>query len=204
MRRVALTGGIATGKSWVLRRFASHAIPTIDADRIAHAVLAPGSPGARRVVERFGAAVTDADGGIDRRALGRLVFADAAARADLEAIVHPAVYDAIAEWFRSLPPGTSVAIADIPLLYETGHEHDFDEVVVTACAPEEQVRRLVARDGLPESEARARLSAQWPITEKMARASAVIDTSGTHEQTDAQVDALVARWAAGSPTPRAD
>jgi dephospho-CoA kinase len=197
VRRVALTGGIATGKSWVLRRFASHGIPTIDADRLAHEVLAPGSPGARRVVERFGPAVTAADGSVDRRTLGRLVFGDATARADLEAIVHPAVYDAIAAWFSALPPLTRIAVADIPLLYETGHQGDFDDVVVTACAPEEQVRRLVSRDGLQESEARERLAAQWPIQEKVSRAGAVIDTSGTHEQTDAQVDALVARWSAG-------
>jgi dephospho-CoA kinase len=194
MRRVALTGGIATGKSWVLRRLASHGIPTIDADRLAHEVLAPGTPGARRVVARFGTGVADAGGRIDRRELGRLVFGDAAARADLEGIVHPAVYEAIAGWFAGLPPATAVAVADIPLLYETGRDREFDEVVVTACSPDEQVRRLIARDGLPEDDARARLAAQWPIGEKVARAGAVIDTSGTHAQTDAQVDALVARW----------
>jgi dephospho-CoA kinase len=194
MRRVALTGGIATGKSWVLRRLASHGIPTIDADRLAHEVLAPGTPGARRVVERFGPGVAGADGHVDRRALGRVVFGDPAARADLEAIVHPAVYDAITAWFAGLPSGTALAVADIPLLFETGRDREFDEVVVTACPPEEQVRRLVARDGLLEEDARARLAAQWPIGEKAARAGTVIDTSGTHEQTDAQVDALVGRW----------
>ena len=117
---------------------------------------------------------------------------------EVEAAVksHPAVYDAIAAWFRALPAGTSAAVADIPLLYETGRAGEFDEVVVTACPPEEQVRRLVSRDGLSELDARARLAAQWPIAEKVARAGAVIDTSGAHEQTDAQVDALVARWSA--------
>lgn len=196
MRRVALTGGIATGKSWVLRRLASRGIATIDADRLAHEVLAPGTPGARRVHERFGPEVIDADGRIDRRTLGRIVFGDASARADLEAIVHPAVYEAISAWYASLPSSAVVAVADIPLLFETGRAGDFDEVIVAACPPEEQMRRLISRDGLSEREAKARLAAQWPIARKVARASAVIDTSGTHEQTDAQVDALVARWSA--------
>jgi dephospho-CoA kinase len=196
MRRVALTGGIATGKSSVLRRLAAHGIPTIDADRLAHDALAPGTPGAARVAARFGPGVAGADGQIDRAALARLVFGDAAARVDLEAIVHPAVYDGIAAWFAELPPSATVGVADIPLLFETGRDRDFDEVVVTACSPEEQVRRLRARDGLSEAEARARLAAQWPLAEKVARAGTVLDTSGTHEATDAQVDALVARWSA--------
>lgn len=196
MRRVALTGGIATGKSWVLRRLAAHGIPTVDADRLARDVLEPGTAGAARVAARFGPAVVDADGRIDRRWLARLVFDDAAARADLEAIVHPEVHDGIARWFAGLPRTTTVGVADIPLLFETGRDGEFDEVVVTACPPEEQVRRLRERDGLSEAEARARLAAQWPVAEKIARAGTVIDTSGTHEATDAQVDALVARWSA--------
>jgi dephospho-CoA kinase len=195
VRRVALTGGIATGKSRVLRRLASQGIPTIDADHLAHEVLAPGSRGAARVAERFGPGILAPDGGLDRRALAGIVFADPSARTDLEAIVHPAVYDAIARWFGTVAPAR-VAVADIPLLFETGREGDFDEVIVAACPPEEQVRRVVARDGLSEPEARARLAAQWPIGEKVAWADTVVDTAGTHEATDAQVDALVARWSA--------
>lgn len=196
MRRVALTGGIATGKSWVLRRFEHHGVPTIDADVLAREALDAGTPGAARVAARFGAGVVAPDGCVDRKALGALIFADPAARADLEAIVHPAVYDAIGRWFAALEPPTAAAIADIPLVYETGHERDFDLVVVAACTPEEQVRRLLARDGLAEADARRRLAAQWPIAEKRARADVVIDTSGTHQETDAQVDALVAGWSA--------
>ena len=109
------------------------------------------------------------DGTLDRAALGRIVFADRTARADLEAIIHPEVYRRIGEWFANLPAGTRVAIADIPLLFETGHEHDFDRVIVAACDPAEQFRRLMARDGLTP-DARARLEAQWPIGEKVARA----------------------------------
>ena len=101
--------------------------------------------------------------------------------------MHPEVYRRISEWLATLPPRTRVALADIPLLFETGHTHDFDRVVVVACSPQEQLRRLVARDGLTERDARARLDAQWPIEEKEARADYVITTDGTVADTDRQV-----------------
>src|SRR5215831_2108518 len=176
MLRVVLTGGIATGKSYCLGRFADLGAATIDADVLAREAVAAGSPGLKAVAERFGAGVLAPDGSLDRAALGRVVFSDPKARAALEAIVHPEVYRRIGEWFVNLPSSQAVAIADIPLLFETGHQHDFDEVIVCACDPEEQVRRVVARDGLSDSAARARLSAQWPIAEKVARASHVIWT----------------------------
>lgn len=191
MRRVALTGGIATGKSSVRRRFAHQGVPTIDADALAHAVIAPGTPGAARIVERFGPDVRSSDGSIDRRTLGAIVFADPAARRDLEDIVHPAVYEAITAWYAALPP-LPFAVADIPLLYETGRESDFDVVVVAACEPEEQLRRVVERDGLTPDAARQRIAAQLPIAEKVRRADHVIRTDGSHDTTDAQVDELVA------------
>jgi dephospho-CoA kinase len=194
MTRVALTGGIATGKSWVLQRLAASGIPTIDADDLARAALEPGSAAARQVSERFGAAVIDpATGAIDRAALGRIVFASPPARADLEAIVHPLVYEAIERWFGSLPAATSAAVADIPLLFETGRERDFDLVVVTTCAEAEQMRRLKVRDGLTEADALARIRAQWPTAEKAKRADVVIRTDESFEETGRQVDALVAR-----------
>src|SRR5688500_7506339 len=187
MRQVALTGGIATGKSYCLGRFEAMGVPVIDADRLARLAVAPGSPGLAAVVQRFGNSVLRDDGTLDRSALAAIVFADRAARADLEAIVHPDVYRRIREWFARLPPGTAVAIADIPLLYETGHEHEFDGTIVCACAPDEQLRRLVVRDGLSEEEARARLAAQWPIDEKVKRADYVIRTDGSFAETDAEV-----------------
>ena len=184
MRRAALTGGIATGKSYCLARFAALGAAAVDADRLARAAVAPGTEGLARVVERFGASYLLPDGSLDRPALGRLVFADRTARADLEAIVHPEVYRRIGEWFADLPAGTRVAIADIPLLFETGHQHDFDVVIVCACSPAEQLRRLIVRDGLSEAAARARLDAQWPIEEKIARADIVIRTDGGFTETD--------------------
>jgi dephospho-CoA kinase len=187
MLRVALTGGIATGKSYCLAQFASLGVPTIDADRLARDAVAPGSRVLSAVAARFGASILQADGSLDRAALARIVFNDAAARADLEALVHPDVYRRISEWLAALPPRTRVAIADIPLLFETGHTHDFDRVIVVACEPREQLRRLVSRDGLSERDARARLDAQWPIEEKEARADYVIKTDATIADTDAQV-----------------
>jgi dephospho-CoA kinase len=187
MVRAALTGGIATGKSYCLARFAQLGAATIDADRLARDAVAPGTSGLVRIAERFGRAVLQPDGTLDRPALGRIVFADRSARADLEAIVHPEVYRRIDEWFANLPFGTRVAIADIPLLFETGHQHDFDRIIVCACEPAEQLRRLVVRDGLTESAARARLETQWPIAEKVARADAVIRTDASFSATDTAV-----------------
>src|SRR5215510_6602241 len=166
MLRVALTGGIATGKSYCLAQFASLGVAVIDADRLARDAVAPGSRALEAIVARFGPSMLRPDGSLDRSTLGRLVFNDRAARADLEAVVHPEVYRRIGEWLATLPPGTRIAMADIPLLFETGHIHDFDRVVVVACDPREQLMRLMARNGLTGQDARARLDAQWPIAEK--------------------------------------
>lgn len=187
MVRAALTGGIATGKSYCLGRFAALGALVIDADALARAALASGTKGLRLVVERFGPSILRPDGSLDRPALARVVFSDGAARADLEAIVHPEVYRSIREWAADLPAGTRVAIADIPLLFETGHQHEFDRVIVCACDPEVQLSRMMSRDGFSEAEARARLDAQWPITEKAARADYVIRTDGSFAETDAQI-----------------
>jgi dephospho-CoA kinase len=190
---VALTGGIATGKSHVLRRFASHGVPTIDADVLSREVVQPGRPALAAIARRFGHDVLDGSGALNRRALGDRVFADPAARKDLEAIIHPWVYEAIRGWITQLTAEglAEVAVADIPLLYETGHDRDFDRVIVTRCTPQQQIARLLARDDMTEAEAQQRLAAQWPIDEKAARAHYVIDTSGSVDETDKQVDAVL-------------
>ncbi|MEN3337673.1 MAG: dephospho-CoA kinase [Acidobacteriota bacterium] len=185
--RVALTGGIATGKSFCLARFAALGVPVVDADALARDVVSAGSAALASIRARFGDSIIAPGGTLDRAALGRIVFRDRAARTDLEAIVHPAVYRRITEWFITLPPETRLAIADIPLLFETGHSPDFHRVVVCACDPAEQLRRLMRRDGLSEADARARLAAQWPIIEKVARADYVIRTDGTMADTEAGV-----------------
>jgi dephospho-CoA kinase len=187
MLRVALTGGIATGKSYCLRQFERLGAAVIDADVLAREAVAKDTPGLRAIVIRFGPAIVSPDGTLDRAALGRGVFADSRARGDLEAIVHPEVYQRIREWLANLGAGIPIAIADIPLLFESGHHHDYDRVVVAACAPEEQVRRMTERNALSEAEALLRLAAQWPIAEKIARANYVIRTDSGFAETDRQV-----------------
>jgi dephospho-CoA kinase len=189
MLRVALTGGIATGKSYCAARFAAKGVPIADADLLARDVVRPGTPGLAAIVKRFGAEVLRDDGALDRVRLGGVIFADTIGRRDLEAIVHPAVYEALEGWLRRAEiSGAPLAIADIPLLYETGRERDFDRVVVAACSPETQRARLRARDGLSEEEAARRLAAQMPIEEKATRADYVIRTEGTFADTDEQID----------------
>ena len=197
-RRIALTGGIATGKSHVRARFEALGLPTIDADTLARRAVDPGTAGLAAVTARFGAEVLDADGALDRRKVADVVFADAQARRDLEHIVHPFVRQAIDDWFASLDEtGRPVGIADIPLLYETGREADFDAVVVVACEPATQLARVMARDGLSEAEAQLRIAAQLPIEEKIRRAEYVIRTDGSLDETDVQVRAVLDAVRAG-------
>ena len=192
MRKAALTGGIATGKSYVLQRLQQRGIPCLDADELAHGVTAAGTEATAAIAARFGAAVLDADGAVDRRKVGSIVFVDAEARRDLERIVHPAVYRAIAAGIRAfeLTDHAPVVVVDVPLLYETGHEGDFDVVIATVCSPELQVQRLVAR-GLSEREAAERLAAQMPAAQKAARADYTIRTDGSFAETDTRVDSIL-------------
>ncbi|MCC6164715.1 MAG: dephospho-CoA kinase [Acidobacteria bacterium] len=193
--RVGLTGGIATGKSYVTARLREYGLPVIDADQLARDAVAPASDGLRAVVGRFGPGVLDASGALDRSALGAIVFADRLARTDLEAIIHPEVRQRIEAWFEDLAAGgyRGPAIADIPLLFETGRTHQFDFLVVVACDPATQRKRLMARDGLSGEDADARLAAQWPIAKKVEAADRVVKTDGTFADTDVQI-AVLARW----------
>jgi dephospho-CoA kinase len=187
MKRVALTGGIATGKSHVRAEFERLGVPTIDADKLAREVVAAGSPGLKAVINRFGRGVLDDTGALDRRKLGSIVFQDPVARRDLEDIIHPAVRSAIDAWFESLRDSAPVAIADIPLLFETARQGEFDVVIVTTCDPVTQIARVVARDHVSDAEARARVAAQLPIEEKVRRADHVINTDGSFAETNQQV-----------------
>jgi len=191
MLKAALTGGIATGKSYVLDRLRALGAATLDADALAHGVTAAGTEATAFIAQRFGAEILAADGAVDRKKLGPLVFADDRARKDLEAIVHPAVYRAIQAGVRAFERAgdTAVLIIDIPLLYETGREAEFDTVICTACPPAVQIHRLRER-GLSEEAARQRLAAQMPAEEKAARAKFVVRTDGTFADTDRQVRAV--------------
>ena len=163
----------------------------VDADVVARQVVAPGTPGHAAIVARFGDGILLADGSLDRPRLGAIVFSDAAARRDLEAIVHPAVRAHIDQFFATLPPDTLFGVADVPLLFETGRDRAFAKVIVAACAPETQIARVRSRDQLSREDAERRLAAQLPIDEKVRRADYVIHTDGSYEDTNAAVDRLI-------------
>jgi dephospho-CoA kinase len=187
MLKIAVTGGIGTGKSVVLAELAACGAPVVDADVLVHEALRAGSPAAAEIRRRFGEAVMTAGGDVDRSRLAAIVFRDDHARRELEAILHPAAYHDIDAWMRAREhEGALMAVAEIPLLYETGHESDFDCVVVTACDGEEQVRRAMGRSGMSDADARRRIAAQWPLAEKVRRADFVIRTDGTVEETRQQ------------------
>jgi dephospho-CoA kinase len=191
MLKVALTGGIATGKSYVLDQFRRRGVPCLDSDEFAHGVMVAGSEATGAIVERFGN-VLASDGSVDRQKLGPIVFADAAARRDLEAIVHPAVYRAIAAGLRAFERigDSDLAVVDVPLLYETRHAGEFNRVIVTVCSPELQRARLGKR-GLTAEAIDQRLAAQLPAAEKAARADFVVRTDGSFEETEAQVERVL-------------
>jgi dephospho-CoA kinase len=203
MLKVALTGGIATGKSYVLDRFRHLGVPCLDADALAHGVMSQGTEATQAIATRFGADILDVNGAVNRKKLAAIVFADASTRRDLEAIVHPAVYRAIAAGLRAFEiiGDSPLAVVDVPLLHETGHADAFDRVVATVCPPATQLARLVAR-GLSEPEGLQRLAAQMPAEEKAARADFVIRTDGTREETDAQVERIWRKLLTPPVTPR--
>jgi dephospho-CoA kinase len=192
MLKVALTGGIATGKSHVLEECRRHGLACLDADELAHGVTAAETEATAAIAARFGADVLAPDGSVDRSKLGPVVFADPAALRALDAIVHPAVCRAIGAALRGFERlGYPMVVVAVPLLYESGHEKDFDRVIVTACAIDTQRARLRAR-GLSETAAEQRIAAQRPTEEKAARADFVIRTDGTLEETNEQLAGVLA------------
>jgi dephospho-CoA kinase len=193
IRKVALTGGIATGKSYVANRLKEAGIPIVDADVLSREVVAPGTPGLAAVRRRFGPDAVRRDGTMDRVRIGQIVFKDKRARLDLEAIIHPAIQKAINEFFDALPKRTPFAVADVPLLYETGRDKEFQSVIVVACPREMQLQRVMERNKLSKEDAERRLNAQLPIEQKVKKATYVIKTDGTFDDTNAQVDALIAK-----------
>jgi dephospho-CoA kinase len=191
--RVGLTGGIATGKSHVMARLAESGLHTLDLDRIGHEVMAPGGAAYDDVVAAFGPTVLGPDGRVDRQVLGARVFADGAARARLNALVHPRVRAEEARRVAALADDpAAVVVTEAALLVEAGVHLRFDRLVVVHCRPEQQLARLRRRDGLDEAAARARIASQMPIDEKLAFAHLTIDSSGPPEDTDRASLALAA------------
>lgn len=180
MLSVALTGNIASGKSSVLRWFAEWGAATTDADAIVHELQRPGTPVFAAIVARFGAGIVGPGGALDREALRRLVFADPAARRDLEAIVHPAVRTRQVELARAArAAGAAVVVHDIPLLFESADPAAFDRVVLVDASPAVRRERLVRLRGLGADDADRLLAAQMPADAKRARSDYVIENDGS-------------------------
>lgn len=170
--RVAITGGIACGKSLFCALFEKLGAAVIDADEVTHRLEAPGGKAVGLLAARFGQTILAPDGGIDRPALARIVFADAQARDDADAILHPFVHAEIRRWLRG--PGAAVRAAAIPLLFEAGWDDGWDAVVCVAAHEETQIERLVRTRGYTETQARGRIAAQMPVAEKAARSDYVV------------------------------
>jgi len=202
---MGLTGGIGSGKSTVTRILAELGATTIDADAIVHEMQAPGQPMLKTLAAEFGDAIITADGALDRKALGAVVFRDERARARLGEIVHaPVIGEMMRRAKAAVDRGDPLVVLDIPLLFEgrksgrgSGALMRFDATVCVWVEEAVQVARTMARDGCDEGEARRRMAAQLPIDEKRAMADHVIDNSGTPEATRAQVVALVRKLTNG-------
>jgi dephospho-CoA kinase len=189
---VGLTGSIGSGKSTVAAMLAARGAWVVEADRIGHALQEPGTACYRQIVEAFGPEILAADGRVDRRRLGARVFADPEARRRLEAIMHPALWEACQrEVRRAEAAGAPFGVVDAALILEAGQRHRFDVIVVVAAPEEAQLQRLAAERGLTEAEVRQRLASQWSAKEKAAAADIVIDNGGDLATTEAQVDRLV-------------
>jgi dephospho-CoA kinase len=189
---IALTGGIAAGKSTVTRRFAELGAVTIDADQLAREAVAPGSSGLEAIRRRFGEQVIGADGSLDRPALGAIVFADDKARLDLNGITHPAVKDLLAGKLAAIrsTDADAVVVYDIPLLAETGGRRggQFEYVVVVEAPAGQRIERLVTLRGMARDEAERRIGSQASDEERRYLADVVIDSGGTLDETLRQVD----------------
>lgn len=192
MLNVGLTGGIASGKTYVVELLRGYGCEVTDADIVARKVVEPGQPAYTDIVQTFGQEILQADGALDRRKLGAIVFADEKARQQLNAIVHPRVHQAQIHWLNEIAARNpdAITITDAALMIEAGSFTRFDKIVVVFCAPEIQLARLMQRNNLTESEANQRIAAQMPTNEKLKYADYTIDTSAGFESTQQQVAVL--------------
>ncbi|MDM4763101.1 dephospho-CoA kinase [Galbitalea sp. SE-J8] len=191
MYQIALTGGVAAGKSLVARRLAELGAVVIDADVLAREVVEPGTPGLGAIRARFGDGVIAADGSLDRPALGTIVFADPEARAALNGITHPAIIARRRELMAALPLD-AIVVQDIPLLVETVPDarERYDAVLVVHADEEDRIERMTRARGWTREEAVRRIRSQAAEEERLAIATRVIDNTGSREATLAQVDAF--------------
>lgn len=190
MLLVGLTGGIGSGKSTVARMLEKRGAIVFDADVLARQAVAPGTPGFEKVVERFGPNVLAPGGGLDREALASIVFADPAARRNLEGIVHPEVRRMFAEGCQEYRDSDRVVVFSAPLLVETGMHTAFDLLIVVSAPVATQIERLMRERAMPERAVQARIEAQLPLEAKAEVADVLVDNEGTLEDLEAQVDRL--------------
>lgn len=192
---IGLTGGIATGKSSVSAYLASKGALLIDADVIAREVMMPGHPVLAAAVQWFGQAILNVDGTLDRKKLGSIVFQHPEERKALEAITHPAIRKEMRERAAAyeMQHPDKLIVSDIPLLYESGLEDGFEEIMVVYVPREVQLERLMSRDQMTQADAEARIAAQMDIERKKERANIVIDNSGSWAQTEKQLQAFLTR-----------
>lgn len=199
-----LTGGIASGKSSVARRFRERGVPVVDADRVARDVVAPGSEGLSAVVEAFGDEVLAPDGSLDRKKLAAVAFGDEAARRRLNAILHPRIAARTAQLGAELAAGGApLACYEAALLVENGVADAFRPLVLVAAPEQEQIRRAMARDAMTEAEATARLRAQMPLDAKRKVADHVIENDGDLAHLERRADEVLAAIRAGAGLPAA-
>lgn len=194
MLKVGLTGGIATGKTYVVSVLRELGCEAIDADLVAHQVIEPSRPAYHDIVTHFGREVLNEDGTINRAALGAIVFTDKSRREKLNSIVHPRVYEAQAAWLAEVAQRDpdAIAIIDAALMIETGSYRRFDKLIVVYCDPELQVKRLTERNRFTREQAVARISAQRPSEEKLKFTDYSINTSNSFEDTRQQVEKVYA------------
>ena len=192
MQLIAVTGGIASGKSAVAARLAEHGAVVVDADRIAREVVEPGMPALARIAAEFGPEYLTADGELDRARLGARIFADPVQRHMLNAITHPAIAERSHELFAAAGAADpdAIVVYDVPLLADTERSAEFDLVVAVVADPAERVRRMVELRGMDREDAERRIASQASDADRVAIADVVIDANGSLEATNAQADAL--------------
>lgn len=199
MKRLGLTGGIASGKSAIAEMLRELGFQVINADELGHILMEPGRPAFSEIVKEFGEGVIDAAGRIDRRKLGELVFSDRRKLDKLNTILHPRVEEEMsrqfAEWEKE--GVRDAAFVEAALLVEAGYQKKLDGLVVASCKPEQQIERLLAR-GMSREEAQRRIASQMPSEEKLAFATVKIDCSGSLEETRRQVEELAGKLKRGA------
>ena len=191
---LALTGGIACGKSTVGDLLETRGLTRIDSDQIARQVVEPGTPGLAAVAAQFGMSVLTSDGRLDRASLGRIVFQNEKARRTLEAILHPLIWEVMEQEMRRAVSEARETVFEIPLLFEKGNQGRFSTVWVVTVSPECQFQRLQERDGLTLEQAQTRVDAQMSLSEKVKLASFVLSNEGDLKELERAVDHGLAIW----------